>query len=136
MKKIGQMRLALICGNTIAFNGADGVWIRDAATGGNRVLRNAIYSNGGLGIDLELNGVTANDGPGDADAGPNGLQNYPVLYAPGAADAAGFGEGQRYLGFANVNTDAAGNATVTSITIAAAVAAGEVISAPATHTTP
>jgi hypothetical protein len=39
---------------------------------------NSIFSNGGLGIDLSLDGVTLND-PGDPDTGPNNLQNYPVI---------------------------------------------------------
>jgi hypothetical protein len=39
---------------------------------------NSIFANGGLGIDLGGDGVTAND-PGDGDAGPNFLQNVPIL---------------------------------------------------------
>ena len=37
-----------------------------------------IYSNKGLGIDINEDGVTPND-PGDGDTGPNNLMNYPVL---------------------------------------------------------
>ena len=37
----------------------------------------SIHSNGGLGIDLSANGVTPND-PGDGDAGPNDLLNFPL----------------------------------------------------------
>ncbi|MGH7894614.1 MAG: beta strand repeat-containing protein, partial [Candidatus Binatia bacterium] len=65
-------------GNRIAFNGQDGVWVQDPTTANNRIIGNAIYSNLGLGIDLEANGITANDA-GDADSGPNYLQNYPVI---------------------------------------------------------
>jgi hypothetical protein len=96
--------------------------------------------------------VTANDAL-DADTGPNNLQNFPVLtavmtngassatvagslnsapsttyrvelFASSAADPTGFGEGERYLGFATVSTDAAGNA-VFGATVPAAVGPGE-----------
>src|SRR5204862_4002918 len=62
--------------NRIGHNGDAGVWIADGA--GITVRGNTIDANGGLGIDLGDPGVTAND-PGDADGGPNGLQNFPVL---------------------------------------------------------
>ena len=42
------------------------------------ILSNAIFSNARPGIDLDVDGPTPND-PLDADAGPNGLQNFPVL---------------------------------------------------------
>jgi len=127
-------------GNAIAFNGESGVVVgegtADLATG-NTVYSNAIFSNRKLGIDLGNNGVTAND-RGDADDGPNHLQNYPVLaafagphgtrvagqlsstphtqfaldfYLNAPADASGYGEGQVYLGRTGVTTDAQGNAS-------------------------
>lgn len=64
--------------NIIAFNGR-GVEVSTSNTKGNRILSNSIFSNAGLGIDLDGDGVTPNDGPGDADTGPNNLQNFPVL---------------------------------------------------------
>src|SRR5262249_49575046 len=115
-------------GNVIAFN-ANGVVI---VTGtGNAILSNSIRSNGGLGIDLDADGVTTND-PTDTDAGANQLQNYPVLglvtgtsvhgtlrstpstefrielFVNGECDSTGHGEGAEYLGSARVITDSAG----------------------------
>jgi len=67
-----------ILGNHIANNGFDGVEVL-GATAQQVVLRgNSIFGNGELGIDLDTNGVTAND-PLDADSGPNGVQNFPVI---------------------------------------------------------
>ncbi len=144
-------------GNVIAFNTHAGVAVRDTTTTGNSIRGNSIYSNGGLGIDLGNNGVSAND-PLDADTGPNNFQNFPVLTAavPGAstsiagtlnslpnttfvldfyasttADPSGYGEGQRYLGFITVTTDGSGNASFSTI-LAATTSLGEVISATAT----
>jgi nitrogen fixation protein len=81
-------------GNTIAFNGktfgSGGVGISAQHV---RVRGNRIYSNNGLGIDLPVGGnggVTPND-PGDADSGPNGLQNYPILTSAGPALPQGSG---------------------------------------------
>ena len=45
---------------------------------GNRVTANRIFANSVIGIDLDGDGVTANDA-GDADAGANRLQNTAVL---------------------------------------------------------
>jgi parallel beta-helix repeat protein len=63
-------------GNTIADNRGDGV--RVASGEGNSVQSNSIYDNDGLGIDLEGDGVTPNDGC-DADGGANQRQNAPRL---------------------------------------------------------
>jgi parallel beta-helix repeat protein len=145
-------------GNTIAYNTGAGV-VMDAVEGGTglRVRGNAIYSNGGLGIDLAADGVTTND-PGDTDAGPNGRQNFPVLgevwagrstrvtgtlnsapqkaytldfYAGPAADPSGYGEGARYLGSGVATTDAAGNVQF-EFSLAQPTALGEVVTATAT----
>jgi hypothetical protein len=64
--------------NVISANGLNGVTIFGANATGNGVLSNSIFANGGPGIDLGGDGPTANDAA-DADAGPNNLQNRPVL---------------------------------------------------------
>ena len=46
-------------GNTIAYNGADGVYIKDATTDANEISGNSIFENTGLGIDLD--GAGANN---------------------------------------------------------------------------
>ena len=121
--------------NVIAFNGQTGVTI--GVSTGNRVQGNSIFSNGGLGIDLDNTGATLND-LGDVDTGGNNLQNYPTINSVTSSggnvtidgalnstasttfrleffsnlkgDASGFGEGETFLGFGNVTTDASGNA--------------------------
>src|SRR6266446_1848437 len=135
-------------GNVIAFNGSTsrssgGVGV--LAGTGNSILGNSIFSNTGgdpafnnpgLGINLfssgETGGVTPNDA-GDADTGPNNLQNYPVLttvsssggntnitgtlnsvanttyriefFANDAIDPSGHGEGQIFLKSMDVTTN-------------------------------
>jgi hypothetical protein len=128
-------------GNTIAHNDLDGVGISAIPVISSRkaILSNNIYANGGLGIDLGVDGVTLNDNT-DPDTGANQLQNYPVLqsteadmgstpingtlnstpntgfriqlFANESCDPTGFGEGQTYLaGYDMIaTTDGSGNA--------------------------
>ena len=70
-------------GNTIAFNGLDGVAIVDGT--GNEIQSNSIFSNEDLGIDLESDGVSSNDA-GDGDTGANNLQNFPEIALAGIDD--------------------------------------------------
>lgn len=144
--------------NLIAFNGDDGVNIVGSGTVSNSIRGNSIHSNGRLGVDLNSDGVSVNDA-GDADTGPNNLQNFPVIasaltvngsttisgtlnstvttqfdldfYSSSAADPSGYGEGQTFLGSTQATTDASGNASF-SFTPATAVAVGQFITVTAT----
>jgi hypothetical protein len=127
-------------GNIIANSSWVGVGVFPDAGVGNRILGNAIYDNGGMGIELNRDGVSPNDAE-DADTGPNNLQNYPAITsavnngdgairatlssAPNATftldffsdtvcDETGFGEGRTPLGIASLTTDATGFGTVTA----------------------
>jgi CSLREA domain-containing protein len=84
-------------GNVIVGNGPSspdtaGVLIFNANSSGNRISGNSMSFNGspppGIGIDLFPYGDTANDAC-DPDAGPNGLQNKPVLTSAVAVVADG-----------------------------------------------
>ena len=56
-----------------------GHWDRPRSRRGDSpFFSNSIFDNTGLGIDILGNRVTPND-PGDADSGPNNVQNYPVI---------------------------------------------------------
>jgi uncharacterized repeat protein (TIGR01451 family) len=137
--------------NTIASSTSDGV--RVAAGTGSRILSNQIFANTLLGINLNPGGVTPNDA-GDADTGPNNLQNFPVLTAVAggvqgtlnstanttftiqyfgntACDSSGNGEGQTFLGEMPATTNASGNATLPLF----AAAAGQIVTATATSST-
>jgi len=145
-------------GNRIAFNTGDGVYVQ---TGTNNAIRgNNIWSNSALGIDLDNDGITANDA-GDADLGANLRQNFPVItnavlsvgntlvqgtlnsipnatffvdfFASAGPDLSGNGEGQLYLGSATLVTGAESNA-VFSVNLPVTVTIGRWITATATDT--
>ncbi|MCP9496385.1 MAG: carboxypeptidase regulatory-like domain-containing protein [Pyrinomonadaceae bacterium MAG19_C2-C3] len=74
--------------NLITANSGAGIALINNATQ-NRITRNSIYANGGLGIDLGNDGITPNDGDNqattevdpDSDTGANNLQNFPIVAA-------------------------------------------------------
>ncbi len=126
--------------NTITGNIGDGIAVT-GTTAVATIAENSIFANDGLGIDIGPDGVTPNDA-GDADTGPNGLQNSPELltvtvvgndaaasgtistlpsvpvtihfYSSAACDPSGSGEGQTPIGSITVSTDGAGNANFTA----------------------
>ncbi|MCU1268378.1 MAG: Na-Ca exchanger/integrin-beta4 [Acidobacteria bacterium] len=148
-------------GNTIAFNGRNGVLISFGpfATG-NSIRRNSIFSNGLMGIDLGADGVTPND-QGDGDSGPNNLQNFPLItsvtsdsnqttitgtlnstpstsfninfYSSSTCDPSGNGEGTTVLAAASIpiTTDNNGNASF-GVAMSIPLGAGQAITATAT----
>ena len=136
--------------NVMAFNGRDGAAVvsPSGTNTGNAILSNSIFSNGHLGIDLGVaagydDGFTPND-PGDADPGPNGLQNFPELSSVSSSngtttiegtldstpsstftvqlfsspeeDPSGHGEGKKYLGQQSVTTDPSGKGDISFTT--------------------
>jgi parallel beta-helix repeat protein len=142
--------------NTIAFNSGDGIYAQVGT--GNLFTSNLIFSNTGLGIDLGVDGVAANDS-GDADAGANNLQNYPVLssalnssgsitidgslnstanslftlefFATTSCDPSGSGEAETFVGSTTVNSDASGNVNF-SASFPVTVSSGQFVTATAT----
>jgi CSLREA domain-containing protein len=147
-------------GNTVGFNGRAGIRVHFNAGTGNQILGNSVFASGkpdnSLGIDIGPGGVTPND-PGDADTGPNELQNFPVIVAAGGSsltisgmlnsvpntefrveffanaecDPSGHGEGETFVGHTMVTTDGSGDASFT-VTLPTTVPAGTFITATAT----
>ena len=143
-------------GNLVAGNTLHGIAVHSGI--GNTVRANDLRDNDGLGIDLDANGITANDLQ-DADSGPNRRQNFPVLtsagtsaagtqvhgslnsrpnrqfqldfYASAACDSLGNGEGSEYLGSATVVADGNGDATFVA-SLSTSVAVDDVVTATAT----
>jgi len=124
--------------NVIVSNLGAGVVVEGTGTG-NKISQNSITGNAGLGIDLNGDGVTANDDC-DADSGPNNLQNFPVLtsatsvggsttirgtlnsaasttytiefFTNDVCDPSGYGQGKTFFNSTMVTTDASCNATI------------------------
>ncbi len=150
-----------ITDNVVTANTGEGIWIN--ARSGNRVQGNSIFSNGRLGINLGTSSTAAgaveiND-PQDPDAGPNDLQNYPVLtlavtgsgttvvqgtlnstptrsftlefFSGLACDASGNGEGQTPIGSRSISTGAGGIAPF-SLVMPVPTVIGHFITATAT----
>ncbi|MEZ4648048.1 MAG: SdrD B-like domain-containing protein [Candidatus Eisenbacteria bacterium] len=67
-------------GNTIANSGFTGIEMLGSTSIENSLLGNAVFGNTSIGIDLNEDGVTANDADDD-DSGPNELRNFPVITA-------------------------------------------------------
>ena len=65
----------------IAFNTGSGVDVSGSTATGNAIQPTSIHSNGGLAIDLPPSGFPNPNDAGDVDSGPNGLQNYPEIWA-------------------------------------------------------
>jgi CSLREA domain-containing protein len=143
--------------NVIAFNDGAGVAVIGQSATGNRVLSNSIYSTPGLGIDLGSDGPTAND-PGDADNGPNNLQNKPRVTSAKTgggkttvsarlsstptktftvqffSNPSGTDEGKTFIGQKSVTTDKSGEATF-AFSPAQKVGSGRTVTATATNPT-
>lgn len=66
-------------GNRIENNGGSGIHVEWASSDFNTIRGNSITGNGALGIDLDGDGVTPNDGQSDADTGANEGLNFPLL---------------------------------------------------------
>jgi parallel beta-helix repeat protein len=147
-------------GNVIAFSGGYGVVVYDPGTTNNSIQGNSIFANSYLGIDLNGDGVTFNHA--GFLAGPNNLQNFPVItnaygfagstiisgtlnslanrayaidvYRNFSPDFSGYGQGQFFFGSVTVTADSSGNATF-SLTNAAGNDAGQYFTATATAAT-
>lgn len=134
-------------GNVIAHNGQTGgtraFGVSVGSGTGNSIRGNSIYANAGRGIDLGDDPKLNLNDLGDADAGPNNMQNYPYItavhealgftitswtlnstpsngfdidfYSNRVLTASGFGDGATYLSSKHVTTDANGMAAFVSV---------------------
>jgi hypothetical protein len=144
--------------NTISGNDLSGIAVVGATSLGNRISRNHIYGNDKAEIDLEDDGVTANDKL-DTDSGANRHSNYPIVrsltttattvtvggiltalantayrlefFTAAGSDRSGHGSSQGFLGAADITTDASGAATF-SQSFRATLPYGGFVSATAT----
>jgi len=130
-------------GNVIAFNGGDGVFVDSGFR--NLISRNSIFSNGGLGIDLNVAFNANNSQPAPVLTSAVTAQGIVTvtgtltstpdttftieLFASIEGDPSGFGEGKTFLGWVIVTTDDNGVAT---FTFSFSFNAGQFITATAT----
>ncbi len=154
---INDVATGLIDNNTLTQNGKG---IALAGTGsGIAINSNLIFDNLGLGIDLGNDGVTPNHLGGQIP-GPNHFQNHPVLinaetggaktivrgninsdpnavyrmefFSNNSCNPTGFGDGQQYIGFKLVTTDASGNASFSDTLTGVTTPVGSAITSTAT----
>jgi hypothetical protein len=106
-----------VFGNTIGYNGNDGVSV-DQGTG-NAIQQNSIGNDGNLGIELTNGGNNQEAAPEIIAANTDGsnvfvqgdLNSLPdteftlEFFANTGTNSAGFGEGQQYLGTITITTD-------------------------------
>jgi titin len=130
-------------GNTIAFNGGDGVLVESGT--GNAIRANAIFANAGPGIELRANGNSNQAAPVLESAVSDGMTitiagafhsaaatDFTLeFFATPVCSSSGSGEGENFLGTVAVTTDAGGDADFT-VAFDAVVDPGEVITATAT----
>ncbi|HEX7313869.1 MAG TPA: carboxypeptidase regulatory-like domain-containing protein [Pyrinomonadaceae bacterium] len=152
-------------GNVIANNGGDGVEINSGLNNpvrGNSIHANAGLGIE-LHQDGPPDGTVTPNDAGDGDTGANNLQNFPVIdsatstsngtnvagtidsspasnfridfYSSPSCDPSGNGEGQTYLGSANVNTADDGHGTF-NVGLLALTTIGHVVTATATGESP
>jgi CSLREA domain-containing protein len=145
--------------NTIAFNLGDAVTVFNGS--GHAIRGNSIFLNDGLPIDLGANDRTLNDGGAadDADTGPNGLQNFPIVTSAFTSAGTttvglfldsvpsqtftidvysgppGTFEGKKPLGQVSLVTNASGTGTATLTAPGPGPAAGDSVTATATGPT-
>ena len=139
----------IIDSNIVAHNLQNGVTVWEHGNNSincdrNWITRNTMYNNGGLGIDLNDDGVTLND-TNDPDTLANEELNYPIIisaryFAPQTiidgtididtdptqaivevfradVDPSGYGEGWLYLGATTPNASSQWTASVTGLNI-------------------
>ncbi|MBL8398028.1 MAG: DUF4347 domain-containing protein, partial [Candidatus Accumulibacter sp.] len=154
----------MVRNNVIAHSAFNGIRLSADVGAANAFLGNRIWDSVGVGIDLGEDDVTPND-PAinlDADAGPNNLQNFPVLITAattgstlavrgsldaaanttyrleffnnplGSENATGYGEGKYFLFAVDVTTNASGHVEFDLAPQAATVALDDRVSATAT----
>jgi len=106
-------------GNRIAFNRGDGIMVITGT--GNSINKNLIYSNDGVGIELLEGGnhelpspmITSVKTEGSTTVrglmrGSAGTSARVEVFSSTECDPLGYGEGETYLGFMDVTTDANG----------------------------